>query len=111
MPTFVGRNTSIKYMTQSEKLLSTFQTRVRQMILRFQELKKEKEDLHAMMEAKDQRIKELEEQIAQMQKEYETLKMARMMTIVDKDLDGAKERVARMIRDVNKCITLLSDEK
>ncbi|MBO7141180.1 MAG: hypothetical protein J6W19_11480 [Prevotella sp.] len=98
-------------MTQSEKLLSTFQTRVRQMILRFQELKKEKEDLHAMMEAKDQRIKELEEQIAQMQKEYETLKMARMMTIVDKDLDGAKERVARMIRDVNKCITLLSDEK
>ena len=98
-------------MTQSEKLLSTFQTRVRQMILRFQEMKKEKENLYAMMEGKDQRIKELEEQIAQMQKEYETLKMARMMTIVDKDLEGAKERVAKMIRDVNKCIAVLSDEK
>ncbi|MBR3479186.1 MAG: hypothetical protein IKH32_00580 [Prevotella sp.] len=98
-------------MTQSEKLLSTFQTRVRQMILRFQELKKEKADLYAMMEEKEQRIKELEEQLAQMQKDYDSLKMARMITIIDKDLDGAKERVARMIRDVNKCIAVLSDEK
>ena len=64
-----------------------------------------------MMEEKEQRIKELEEQLAQMQKDYESLKMARMITIIDKDLDGAKERVARMIRDVNKCIAVLSDEK
>ena len=98
-------------MTQSEKLLATFQTRVRQMILRYQEMKQEQADLYAAIEGKEQRIKELEGQIAQMQKEYETLKMARMMTIIDKDLDGAKERVARMIRDVNKCITVLTDEK
>ncbi len=98
-------------MTRSEQLLSTFQTRVRQMILRFQELKKENAEIYAMMEEKEQRIKELEEQLAQMQKDYESLKMARMMTIIDKDLDGAKERVARMIRDVNKCIAVLSDEK
>lgn len=98
-------------MTQSEKTLSTFQTRVRQMILRFQEVKKENAELYAMIEGNEQRIKELEEQLAQMKKDYESLKMARMMTIIDKDLDGAKERVARMIRDVNKCIAVLSDEK
>ena len=98
-------------MTQSEKNLSTFQTRVRQMILRFQEVKKENKDLYAMMTEQEQRIKQLEEQLAQMQKDYDSLKMARMITIIDKDLDGAKERVARMIREVNKCITVLSDEK
>ena len=97
-------------MTQSEKVLSTFQTRVRQMILRFQEVKKENKELYAMMAEQEERIGQLEEQLAQMQKDYEALKMARMMTIVDKDLDGAKERVARMIRDVNKCIAVLSDE-
>ena len=98
-------------MTQSEKVLSTFQTRVRQMILRYQEVKKENTDLYAMMEEQEDRIRQLEEQLAQTQKDYETLKMARMMTIIDKDLDGAKERVARMIRDVNRCIAVLSDEK
>ena len=98
-------------MTANEKMIKTFETRLRQLILRFQELKKEKADLYAMMEETEQRIKELEEQLAQMQKDYESLKMARMITIIDKDLDGAKERVARMIRDVNKCIAVLSDEK
>jgi len=98
-------------MTQSEKVLSTFQTRVRQMILRYNELKKENADLYALMGEQEERMKKLEEQLAQMQKDYDTLKMARMMTIVDKDLDSAKERVARMIRDVNKCIAVLSDEQ
>lgn len=98
-------------MTQSEKVLSTFQTRVRQMILRFHEVKKENSELYAMMTEQEERIKQLEQQLSQAQKDYDSLKMARMMTIVDKDLDGAKERVARMIRDVNKCIAVLSDEK
>ena len=98
-------------MTQSEKVLSTFQTRVRQMILRYQEVKKENTQLYAMMMEQDERIRQLEAQLTQTQKDYDSLKMARMMTIVDKDLDGAKERVARLIRDVNKCIAVLSDEQ
>jgi len=81
------------------------------MILRYNELKKENADLYALMGEQEERMKKLEEQLAQMQKDYDTLKMARMMTIVDKDLDSAKERVARMIRDVNKCIAVLSDEQ
>lgn len=97
-------------MTQSEKVLSTFQTRVRQMILRYHEVKKENTELYAMMSEQEERIKQLEGQLAQARNDYDSLKMARMMTIVDKDLDGAKERVARMIRDVNKCIAVLSDE-
>ena len=37
--------------------------------------------------------------------------MAKMMTITDGDLEAAKARVQKMIREVNKCITLISDEK
>jgi len=98
-------------MTQSEKVLATFQTRVRQMILRFQELKKENTDLYAMVDESEKRVKELEARLAQQEKDYQTLKMARMLEITNGDLEGAKERVAKMIRDVNKCIDVLSDEK
>lgn len=98
-------------MTPSEKVLSTFQTRVRQMILRYQEMKKENGTLLAKIAEQEERIKQLEAQLNQNQNDYESLKMARMMTIVDKDLEGAKNRVAKMIRDVNKCIAVLSDEK
>ena len=98
-------------MTQNEKVLATFQTRIRQMILRFQELKKENSDLYAMMDESDKRIKQLEAKLSQQEHDYQSLKMARMMEITDGDLDGAKDRVAKLIREVNKCITVLSDEK
>ena len=97
-------------MAQNEKVLANFQTRMRQMILRFQELKKENVDLYAMVEDGEQRVKQLEEKLAQQERDYQSLKMARMMEITDGDLDGAKERVAKLIRDVNKCIAVLSDE-
>lgn len=97
-------------MAQNEKVLANFQTRMRQMILRFQELKKENADLYAMVEDGEQRIKQLEEKLAQQERDYQSLKMARMMEITDGDLDGAKDRVAKLIRDVNKCIAVLSDE-
>ena len=98
-------------MTPNEKVLATFQTRVRQMILRFQELKKENEELYAMIGENERHIKQLEAQLAQQESDYQSLKMARMMEITDGDLQGAKDRLARLIRDINKCIAVLSDEK
>ncbi len=98
-------------MSSNENTLTTFETRVRQMILRFQELKKENQELYEMVEKQDQTIKALNEKMSQSERDYETLKMAKMMEITDGDLDGAKARVAKLIREVDKCIAILSDEK
>ena len=98
-------------MTESEKALATFQTRVRQMILQFKELKKENEELYAMIGKNEQDINQLKANIAQHERDYQSLKMAKMIEITDGDLQGAKDRLAKLIRDVNKCIAILSDEK
>ena len=98
-------------MSQNEKALTTFETRVRQMILRFQELKKENEELFAIVEKSEQDIKSLKAKLDQAENDYRSLKMAKMIEITDGDLQGAKDRLARLIREVNKCIAVLSDEK
>ena len=98
-------------MTANEKTLATFETRLRQMILRFQELKKENEDLYGMVDKQEQENKKLQARLEQMQNDYDSLKMAKMIEITDGDLAGAKERLSKLIRDVNKCIAILSDEK
>ena len=64
-----------------------------------------------MVEENEQRIKQLEAKLVQQEHDYQSLKMARMLEITDGDLDGAKEREGKLIRDVNKCIAVLSDEK
>ena len=98
-------------MNPSEKTLATFETRVRQLILRFQELKKENEELYTMVSKNEQAINDLQAKLAQADSDYETLKMAKMVEITDGDLESAKARVAKLIREVNKCIAILSDEQ
>ena len=98
-------------MTQNEQILSTFETRVRQMILRFQELKKENEELFQIIGKNEEDIKALKGQLAQTANDYDALKMAKMMEIADGDLQGAKDRLSKLIRDVNKCISMLQGEK
>ena len=97
-------------MTANEKTLATFETRLRQLLLRFQELKKENGELYAMLESNEKTVKELREKVSQQQSDYDSLKMAQMIEITDGNLDGAKERLSKLIRDVNKCIAILSDE-
>lgn len=98
-------------MDSNEKVITQFETRVRQLILRFQELKKENQELYAMVEKTEQEVKDLQAKLTQKDNDYNALKMAKMMTITDGDLETAKARVQKLIREVNKCITLVSDEK
>ena len=84
---------------------------MRQLILRFQELKQENEELYTMVSKNEQAINDLQAQLAQADSDYETLKMAKMVEITDGDLESAKARVAKLIREVNKCIAILSDEQ
>ena len=98
-------------MNPNEKTLADFETRVRQMILQFQELKEENGRLQALVEEQATEIEELKARVTQADNDYNSLKMARMLEITDGNLDEAKERLSRMIRQVNKCIAILSDEQ
>ncbi len=95
-------------MTESEKIISLFTTRVRQLILQQNKLKKENEELYSMLGAQEKEIKQLKEKIAQEENNYKSLKTARMLEVSDGDIEESKKKISQMLRQVNKCITLLS---
>ena len=97
-------------MDAVEKTLNLFTTRVRQMILQFAEIKKENSELYAMVDERDAKIKTLEQKLEQADKNYQMLKMAKMLEVTDGDMETVQKRVSKLIRDVNKCSTLLSDK-
>ena len=97
-------------MESNEKTLNTFATRVRQMILQYAELKKENDELYALVDQREQEIKQLQEELSQAETDYNSLKMAKMLEVTDGDMESAQKRVAKLIREVNKCITLLSEK-
>lgn len=97
-------------MDANEKTLTLFTTRIRQMILQYKDTKRENDSLYAMVDERDAKIKQLEARLDQVRKDYNSLKMAKMIEISTTDLDVAKKRLSKLIRDVNKCITLLNEK-
>lgn len=97
-------------MNANEKILNTFATRVRQMILQYEALKKENGELYALVDQREQEIKQLQGELSQAEADYNSLKMAKMLEVTDGDMETARKRVTKLIRDVNKCITLLSEK-
>lgn len=97
-------------MNANEKTLNTFATRVRQMILQYEEIKKENNELYDLVDQREKEITKLEAQLKQAQSDYNSLKMAKMIEISDGDMEGAQKRISKLIRDINKCITLISEK-
>ena len=96
-------------MNADEKTIALFTTRVRQLILEYNKIKNENDRLRAMIDERDSALEKLEGQLAQVRNDYESLKMARMVEITNGDLESAQKKISKLIRDVNKCITLVSE--
>lgn len=99
------------YMEAESKTINQFATRVRQMILQYQSVTKQNEDLCRQVAELQERIAKLEVQLQQQRNDYESLKLARMVEITDGDMQSAQKRLAKLIRDVDKCITLVNEKQ
>lgn len=95
----------------SDKAIVEFQTKVMTLLMQFKELKKENDELYAMLEKNEGEVGLLRQQLLEKQREFDAFKAAKMLQVADGDLQSARERLAKLIRDVNKCIAVLSEQK
>lgn len=94
-------------MTENEQILGLLQAKVAQLLSRFHELEKENAELQACLEAKTQLAGRLQAELDKKCSEYDELKAAKVLSVSDIDIERTKDRLSRMIRDVNKCIAVL----
>lgn len=97
-------------MTENEEKLLRFSTNVRSLMLRFKDMREENVQLKTRLTEKDAMIEQLKGELVQMQHSYNTLKTAKMLEVADGDLEAAQKRLAKLIRSVDKCITLLNEQ-
>ena len=96
-------------MTTEERLsMKKFEAKVRQVIAQFRVLKQENSDLYAALESRAEEIKRLKTELAQSKNDYNNLKLAKMIEISDTDIKESKMKISRLVREINKCISILS---
>ncbi len=97
-------------MTEEEKkLLSTFEARLRHFMYMYDELQQENANLKQLLTEKEEEVKRAERSLKDLEEQYANLKMARTISIHDKDIDDTKQRLSRLVREVDKCIALLNE--
>ncbi len=96
-------------MTAEENaLLRTLEARVTQLALEYKALKGRYNALARTVEEKENAIRSLNEQMGRLQSDYANLKIAKMLDISSNDIENAKSRLSKLVREVDKCIALLN---
>ena len=75
-----------------------------------EKLRKENKALSDEVALRDKSLEEMGYELAQARNDYNSLMMAKMIEITDGDMESAQRRLAKLIREVNKCITLISEK-
>lgn len=92
---------------ENNKLLVDLEVRIKQVMLLCDRLKEENASLKTALESREQKIDEVVTDLNQMRTKYESLKIARTITAASVDVDAAKQRLSKLVREVDKCINLL----
>ena len=96
-------------MTDEEKrIIKNFEANVRQLLRLYAVLQKENQDLYSELEQKEHEIEKLHAEIGQCKRDYSNLKLAKMIEISDTDIKESKMKISRLVREINKCISILS---
>jgi len=92
-----------------QKLLTNFETRVRQLMLLCESLRNDKAQLEKVLSAKEVTLKEAKENILDLTTRYDNLKLAKMISYGETDVKGAQQRLSKLVREVDKCIALINE--
>lgn len=92
---------------EQETALRNFEALVRQLMRAYDNVRKEKAALAEQLAASEQRLSETKGELEQLRKAYHNLKTARIMEVSGDDVKETRARIAKLIRDVDKCIALL----
>jgi len=99
-------------MTSDEqKKIRNFEARVRQLILQYRNLEDEIARLQGELGKKDEEIARLTRELKSVDENYQHLKIAKFVEISDGDIRNAKQRMTRLVREINRCIGLLNAEE
>lgn len=95
-------------MTREQELtLHNFEALVRQLMMAYEEEKRSNAALRSELAKAKEQIESAQSDMLRLKHDYEVLRTARIIEVSGDDVKDARARIAKLIREVDKCIALL----
>ena len=88
-------------------IIIRLETRVRQLIMQQEKQHGEQDALLRKLKEKDEEILKLQIQNEELKQQYNRLKMAKYIDMADNDVKDMRGRIRAMVRDIDRCISML----
>ena len=92
---------------ENNKLLIDLEVRIKQLLFFCDSLKDENERLKSEIKLRQEQIDEAKNDLKVLKTKYDSLKTVRTITAASVDVDTAKLKLSKLLREVDKCINLL----
>ena len=92
---------------QVTDLVMRLETRTRQFLMQHKQLRQECARLQQKLQEAAGEIRNLEEDNRKLKEDYAHLKMAKYIDMADDDMKQMRSRIAKMVRDIDRCIAML----
>lgn len=95
-------------MSEYENIISALNSKASKMISALEKVKAENAELKKELENLKDSVKTKELEVHDLNVKYENLKLAKVIQLSGSDLHDAKIKVNRIVREIDKCISLLN---
>ena len=96
-------------MTEDDsRLIEQFEGKIRKLVDLYDTVKSSNSQLQGQLDAKDEEIRLLKDQLANLQESYQNLKRSKVLEVSGHDIDDTKRRVSGLVREIDHCIKLLN---
>jgi uncharacterized protein Yka (UPF0111/DUF47 family) len=97
-------------MTDDQKrLLAVFEVRVHDLMALCNQQKQEIQGLTNALNSKNDELKQAMKTIRELEAKCDSMLIARIVSLREKEIKGAKARLSNLVREVDKCIALLNE--
>lgn len=98
-------------MTDNDKAtLKQFEEKFRRMLYEYRQTTELYKELSHKMEEKECLLKELQMRYDALETNYNNLKQAKIISLSDAEISTTKERLSKLVREIDRCIESLNKQ-
>ena len=95
-------------MTENDRrIMADFEAKLHRLVYEYNQKEEGVQKLSRMLEEKENTLKELQMRCQALEKSYNDLKQARIISLSNEGIDATKERISRLVREIDRCIESL----